>query len=389
METSRSDRSVTGNHENGEVDFLELALAVAEQFRLIVVLTLLVGVLTLAVSFLIPKKYSAVTRVLPPAQQQLASSPIAAQLGSLVGLGLPTLKNPSDQYVALLKSRTVMDAIIARFGLKDLYSASYQEEARKTLEQRVKISAGLKDGIISLQVDDNDPKRAAEMANAFVDELRKLSSRLAITEAGQRRLFFEQQMSQAKVNLTNADVALRQTGIGEDVLKTMPQSALEGVARLKAQLTAQEIRLASMRAFMTDSNPDLKLAQEELSALKAALSKAEQASSGKGPGNDGEYVQRYRDYKYYETLFELMAKQYELARLDEAREGAILQVIDVALPPEKHSWPNRALLSTGAAIATFILAIIAAIVRRALFNMAANPDVAEKLTRLRRSLALR
>jgi uncharacterized protein involved in exopolysaccharide biosynthesis len=291
--------------------------------------------------------------------------------------------------VALLKSRSVFDAIIQRFKLKELYEARYLEDARKELEQRTTVSAGVKEGIIAIEVEDHDPNRAASMANAFVEELRNLTKTLAITEAGQRRLFFEEQLAKAKENLTKSEIALQGSGVSEATLRTVPQSALEALARLKAQITAQEIKLASMRTFMTDANPEFRLGIQELAALRTELSKAERSSPVKIAGDGAEYIAKYRDFKYHETLFELMAKQYELARLDEAREGAVIQVVDAAQPPERKSKPKKALIAAVTTLAVFFATALLVFVRQAFQNMAGQPEYAEKLGRLRRLLGLR
>jgi uncharacterized protein involved in exopolysaccharide biosynthesis len=374
-----------------EVTLLDLALALAENLRILILVPLAAGAAALGICFLLPPTYTATARILPPAQQQSTSTVLAAQLGSVAGLvgGVPGIKSPADQYVGLLKSRSVYDAILQRFKLKELYDTRYIEDTRKELEKRTKVSAGVKDGIISIEVDDHDPKRAAEIANAFVEELRNLSKTLAITEAAQRRLFFELQLKQAKDNLTKSELALRGSGVSEATLKTVPQSALEALARLKAQITAQEIKLAAMRTFMTDSNPEFKLAIQELVALRSELSKAEQSDTTKAVGNGAEYVAKYRDFKYHETLFELMAKQFELARLDETREGAVIQVVDAAQPPERKSKPKEMFVALLTGVAIFFVTLLFVLVRQAFTNLAREPESDEKLDRLRRLLRLR
>jgi uncharacterized protein involved in exopolysaccharide biosynthesis len=318
------------------------------------------------------------------------SAALAAQLGPIAGIvgSAAGIKNPADQYVALLRSRSVYDALIQRFNLKELYQKHYLEDTRRELDNRSRISVGAKDGIISIEVDDQDPQRAAELANAFVDELRNLSKTFAITEAAQRRLFFENQLKQARDNLAKAEVALRGSGVSEAALKTVPQSALEVLARLRAQVTAQEIKLASMRTYMTDVHPEFKLALEELAALRSQLFKAEQSNS-KADGDGAQYIAKYRDFKYQETLFELMAKQYEIARLDEAREGAVVQVVDAAIPPEHKSKPKKALIAVVTMLASFFAVVVGVLVRQGLRNAAKEPEYAEKLTRLRRLLRMR
>jgi len=380
-----------GTQDDDEISLLDLALVLAENWRTLVFVPLAAGLLALGISFLIPPTYTAVTRILPPVQQQSTSAALAAQLGALAGLVGPAagIKNPADQYVALIKSRSVVDAMIERFNLKDLYDARYLEDARKELDKRTTISAGAKDGLISVEVDDNNPERAAAMANAFVDELRNLTKSLAITEAGQRRLFFEEQLAQAKDNLTKAEIALQASGVSEATLRTVPQSALESLARLKAQITAQEIKLASMRTFMTDANPEFRLAIRELAALRDELNKAEQSSPLKSLNNGAEYITKYRDFKYHETLFELMAKQYELARLDEAREGAVIQVVDLAVTPERRSKPRSTLIAAITALGAFLLVILIVFVRQGLRNAANDARTAHDLDRLRKLLRFR
>ena len=385
------NHGVSAARDGAEISLLDIALVLAEKWKSLVFVPLAAGLLALGVSFLVPPTYTAVARILPPAQPQSTAAALAGQLGSLAGLVAPAagIKNPADQYVGLIKSRTVFDAMIRRFNLTQLYDVRYVDDARKALDNRTAVTAGIKDGLISIAVDDHDPERAANMANAFVEELRNLTKTLAITEAGQRRLFFEEQLKQAKDNLTNAQIALQASGVGEAALRTLPQSALESLARLKAQITAQEIRLASMRTSMTDSNPELRLAVRELAALREELAKVEQSSPIKTINNGAEYITKYRDFKYYETLFDLMAKQYELARLDEAREGAVIQVVDAATPPQRKSRPAKALIAVVTTLAAFFLTLVFVLMHQALRNMAAQPESADKVARLRRLLRLR
>jgi tyrosine-protein kinase Etk/Wzc len=382
--------AVPQERDSDEVGLLDIAIVLAENLRVLVLVPLAAGFTALGIGFASSPMYTATTRILPPTQQPSAAAALATQAGPLAGLvgGASWLRNPADQYVALLKSRSVYDAIIRRFDLRQLYDKSYIEDTRKVLDRRTKVSAGLRDGIISIEADDHDPKRAADIANAFVEELRNLSKTLAITEAAQRRLFFETQLVQAKDNLTRSELALRGSAVSEATLRTMPQSALEALARLKAQIAAQEIRLASMRTFMTDSNPEFRLAIQELAALRAELAKAERSDASKATGEGVEYIGKYRDFKYHEALLELMARQYELARLDEAREGAVIQVVDAAQPPERKSGPKKGLIAMTTTLIAFFLTAIFVFARHALRNMTRQSDSAEKLGRLRRLLSL-
>lgn len=380
--------AVPGIVQHDEISLLDLALVLAENIKLLVFVPLAAGLIALGVGFLTPPTFTATVRILPPQQQQSTAAALATQLGAfagLVGAGA-ALKSPAEQYVALLKSRTVLDAMVERFKLKDLYKTKFAVDARGALEAAMRVSVSGKDGMITIEVDDHDPKRASDIANAFVEELRKFTNTLAVTEAAQKRLFFETQLKQSKDNLTESEIALRGSGVSEATLKTMPQSALEAIARLRAQITAQEIRLASMRTYMTDSNADLRVALQELAALRIELSKAEQSNTAKASGEGGEYIARFRDFKYHETLFELMAKQYELARLDEAREGVMIQVVDPAQPPERKSKPKKAQTAILTSIAAFFLVVLFVLLRNAVRNTSQDQETAAKLDRIRQLL---
>jgi uncharacterized protein involved in exopolysaccharide biosynthesis len=238
-----NDTSPTGAPEDDEISLLDLMQVVADNLRLLILGPLLVGLAALGVSFAITPTITATVRFLPPQQQQSAAASMLANLGALGGLAgaASGLKNPSDQYLAFIKSRSVQDALIDRFSLGERYEAKLRDDARKTLQASARASSGSKDGLITVEVDDEDPKFAAQLANAHVEELQKLLARLAVTEAQQRRTFFEKQLQQAKENLTRAELALKSSGINSSALKTSPQAAVEGIARLRAGITAQEI----------------------------------------------------------------------------------------------------------------------------------------------------
>jgi len=307
-------------------------------------------------------------------------------LGALGGLaGAAGIKNPADQYVAFLKSNSLLDALIERFKLMERLESNSREGARSAVGSGVQIASG-KDGLITIDVSDKDPAFAAQMANAHVEELGKLLNRLAVTEAQQRRSFFEKQLANAKENLVKADQALKSSGVNSSALKANPGAAVEGMARLKAGITAQEIRLGSMRGYLTESAPDFKQAQTELAAMRAQMARAEQAEPTSSVG-DSDYIARFRDFKYHETLFELFAKQYEVARIDESREGAVIQVLDVAHPPEHKSKPRKAQMVMMTTLAVGFALLLFVFIRRAQRDALQAPDLADKLNRLHRALA--
>ena len=294
--------------------------------------------------------YTAVTTFLPPQQSQ--GSGLSNALGSIAGLASlsgigSSLSSPADRYVVLMQSMTVSDRVIDAFKLIELYESKFRTDARTTLAQNVRFAIGKKDGLITIEVDDHSPQRAADIANRYIQELRTVTSTLVVTEAQQRRLFFEQQLKQSRDHLVLAQQALQTSGFNSGALKSEPKAAAEGYAKLKAETTAAEVRLQTMRGLRADGAPEVLKQQGELAALRNQLALAERA----GSNSDGpDYVSKYREFKYQETLFELYARQYELARLDESREGALIQVVDKATPPERKSKPKRALISAGAAL---------------------------------------
>jgi uncharacterized protein involved in exopolysaccharide biosynthesis len=285
-----------------------------------------------------------------------------------------------------MKSSAVENRLIDRFNLIKIYESKLREDARKTLEQRTRIDAGKKDGLMVIEVDDHDPKRAAEIANAYVEELSILLSRLAVTEAQQRRVFFERQLQKVKDDLTRAQSALKRGGTEADVLKTQPQTAVIELAQLTAQVTAKEVELAAMRSYLKEAAPDFKQALNELAALKAQLAKAQAGSvSVKADGNQNiqnDYVSRFREYKYQETLFDLMARQFEIAKIDESREGAIIQIIDAAEPPERKSKPKKAMITLIATLAAGFFLLLFVFVRNAWRKAMEDDETATKWRRL-------
>ncbi len=367
---------------NDEISLLDLGVVVAENIRLLVFGPLLAGLIALGICFLIPPTYTARTTFLPPQQQQSATMTALSQLGALSGIAASAagLKNPTDQYVALIKSAAVGDRLVDRFKLMELYAVRFREDARRILAKNSVISSG-KDGLILVEVDDYSPQRAAEMAGAYVIELRALLSNLALTEAQNRRVFFEKQLEQTKTRLTEAEMALGSIGVSASAIRADPKASVEVVARIQAQITMQEVRLSSMRGYLSDSAPEVRQAQTELAALRAQLTRSGAADPSKSSA--GGYIEKYRDFKYQETLFELFARQFELAKVDEAREGAVIQVVDHALPPERKSKPKRGLIAVLVTLASAVMLLLWVFISKALAVSARQPEDATKVAIMR------
>lgn len=382
----RADEPAYANEDDEGMGLLDLVLPLAQNLKQLVVVPLLAGVLALGAAFLATPTFTARTVIIPPTQSQGGAAAALSSLGalaSLAGASVGGVKNPADQYVGLLQSATVADRIIERFKLVEVYDVKYREDARKVLSNVVQATVGKKDGLITVEVDDHDPQRAAEIANQLVAELRSLSAGLALSEAQQRRAFFEDQLKQTRDNLTAAQKALEASGFNQGAIKAEPQAAAEGYAALLAEITAGEVRLQALRRSLADNAPEVQQALARLSALRGQLSRLE-ASTPRG--GDADYVGKYREFKYQETLFDLMAKQFEMARLDESHEGALIQVVDPATPPERKSAPKRAFIAIAATLATLLLMASYLIVRHAWRRSAGDPARAEKINQLRAAL---
>jgi tyrosine-protein kinase Etk/Wzc len=355
--------------------FLDPLIILAKHKRFILYFVGAVIVLSVAGSLAMTTYYTAEVRILPPQQGQSFASAMLDQLGALApligasggGLGL---KNPSDIYVDMLKSNAVADNLIDRFQLMDRYKSRLRQDARKRLEGLSDISAG-KDGVITVAVDDPDKVKAAEIANAYVDELTKLTKRLAITDAGKRRLFFEAEAEKAKDDLSAAEHAMKETQERTGIVQLDSQARvmLESYAMLQAQVTNKQIEIDAMRAYATPNNPDLIRKEQELSALRTELNRYKGGLGGspigdialeKVPAKMLEYVDKLREVKYREALLQVLLKQYEIARIDEGRDSAVIQVFDKAQTPERKSRPRRGLIVISCTLLAIVLGCLGA-----------------------------
>jgi uncharacterized protein involved in exopolysaccharide biosynthesis len=371
--------------EQDSISLLDLLLPLIESWKLWIFGSLAVGLAALGAAFLMTPSFTARTSFLPPQQAQSGMASALASLGGLAGLAGAAggIRSPADQLLALMQSTTAQDRLIDQFKLIDLYDVKYRFEARKVLEKNTRMAIGKKDGLISVEVDDASPQRAAEMANAYVEELRRMTSVLAVSEAQQRRLFFEKELKDARDQMAKAQQALQATGFNLGALRAEPKAAAEGYARLKADITAAEVKLRILRDSLADSAPEVQRQLAGLSELRNQLARLEQsAESNVGP----DYVTKYREFKYRETLFELFAKQYEIARVDESREGALIQVVDVAMPPEYKSKPKRAFIAVAATMLAFLLLGMYILVRHFWRESAADPERSAQMGRLRSAL---
>jgi tyrosine-protein kinase Etk/Wzc len=333
----------------------DLLAVVTARRRLVLWATIAGGAAAAIVALILPNTYTAAAMILPPQKEQSAAAMLAGQLGPLAAVAGADLglKNPAEMYVGLLKSRTIADRVIEKFQLRELYREKTLTETRAELSSRTHLAAG-RDSLIRIEVKDHDPARAAAMANMYVSELQEQNKRLAVSEAGQRRAFLEQRLADEKVALAAAEDAMKETQQRSGMIEVTGQThvAIGSMAQLRAQVTAGEVALQRLKMGATAENPAVLQVEAEVAALREQLRKLERApeqgallSASSIPAAGLNYIRRLRELKYHEFLFELLSKQYEAARFDESKAAPPLQVVDLAVPPDKKSGPLRALIT--------------------------------------------
>lgn len=396
-------------HTEDSVDLLELSILLVRRKWFIVRTGLIFAVLTAIITLVMKPTFTATAYIMTPRQSKspleqlgalsaLASGSVSGGAASALGL-----KNPDDLYIGLLKSETVADALIQRFHLMHIYKSKKLSSARKELKNNTKI-VSQKSSLISIAVEDHDPARAAAMANAYVEELHDLMGHLAVTEAGQRRIFFEQQLEQEKDKLADAEVALVQTEQKTGIIQPTGQAqvAITSIAQLRAQIAASRVQLKALETSATTQNPEVIRLQSQIAGLEIQLAGFEKENSdtpetqdsieiptSKVPAASLEYVRRMRDVRYHETLFDLLARQYEIAKVDEAKAGEIVQVVDPALVPDRKSWPPRTLLVLLAGVVGVLFSSLWVMLQATYQQWMDDPEQGTKLRELRTALRLR
>jgi len=365
----------------------------------VTVISLLCGILT---SFILPTRYTAVTKIMTPQQTQSTTALLMNQLansgaGSLAAVaGGGGLRNPDDVYLGMLNSRPIADAIISQFSLMDVYRAKDLTAARNKLASNTKI-ASQKGGLIFVSVIDKDRKRASDIANAYVVQLRSLMTHLAITEAGQRRFFFEEQLKHAKEDLVAAEYSFQQVQQKRGLvqLDMQAKTSIEGLAALNSQVTAKQVELQALLSYSTEHNADVQLVESQLASLQAEATRMENRRRASGSGALGlqdvagtgmEYLSAQHELQYRQVMFDLLLKQYDAARLDEAKDAAVVQVVEPAIPPERRSSPQRVSLTQLFGILGFLGACSYVFLSEVILK---NPETSRSLEELRSALASR
>ena len=342
MNTSNSNgtNAALSPDDNDEISLLELAIALGEEKKTLFLVPAFTTAVAIVVSLLMTPVFTAKTLMMPPQQQQSSAASALASLGALAGIagGVAGVKSPDEMYIAFMESESFQNSVIKKLDLQSRYEAKTLLDTRTALKGAVKITSDKKSGLLSIEATDKDPNFAAQMANLYVDELHNFLGRLAVTEAQQRRVFYEDQIKKTQSDFANAEARFRAANdkSGMQMTSILAETGLRANAEIRGQIAAKEVQLQAMSRFQTTQNPDVQRLSSEISALRQHLTKLENGSGNNIPSItpiQKEAVNAYRDIKVQEAMLEVMIKQYELARVDEAKEGPLLQQVDPATPP--------------------------------------------------------
>ncbi len=375
-------------------------------------------VLSVVMVLAIPKRYTATARVMPPEQQSSGAMMLAALAGRTSGLGgvgalagdLLGGHSTTALLIDLLRSGTVSGHLIDRFDLQKLYHSRYRMDAGKRLARRTKITDDKKSGVITLAVQDESPERAQQMAQAYLDELNKLATQTSTSSARREREFIEQRLQTVRQELEKAQVELSEFSSKNSTvdIKEQTRALVDAGSRVEGELLVAKSGLQSLRQIYGDGNVRVKETEARIASLQheleqmAGSSRAPSEASANDSGNASElypqlrqlprlavpYADLYRRVRVQETVFELLTQQYEMARIEEAKDIPVVSVIDPPGLPEKKSFPPRTLLVLGMTVFCLVLASMWILAREAWAQLdAADPRRvlgAEVLSVLRR-----
>ncbi len=377
--------------EDDEISLLDLLLVLAKRWRMVASGTIIVSLLAVGIALVMKNKFTASVTVMPPQKSSGASALLAGQLGALAGVGGDFGGGGANLYEGLLKSRSLTDALLVRFHLIQVYHSKTMEDARKTFAANLVVTADKKSSLIKVDFTDRNPRRAAEVANAAIAALNQMVSHLAITEASQKRAFFEQQVHDSEARLNKDEQALSQMGQGQGWIELYPQAqeVVASNAQLRAQIAAKEVELSAMQISVTPNNPNYLRQQQTLESLRAKLHEqpnVDGAASVSGHLKTPQslvYLQKYRDVLFEQDVLKIMMQQFESAKVDESKDFPVVQVVDPALVPERHSKPKRALIVIIGGMLGFFLCVVWAFVAESLQRAGDDPETAEKLQMIR------
>ncbi len=347
--------------DESSIDLGELRRTLRAGRKKVFGVSLVCTLVALAIALVLPPVYTSTTSFIPPnlGTSSAMASALAGQLSALGGTELlGGGKTPGELYSGILRSRSVANELVKRFDLIHLFKAKKESQAEKALEGDTVIAVDAKSSIVTVSVTEKSPQLAHDLASAFMDALRGTEGRLALGQSSQRRLFFGQQLAKEKDDLEQAEVELKKTQEQTGLIAPAGQTEAEirTISETQAQIAIRQTQLAALRQSSTEENPGVIRLRSEIQDLQGQLGRLENGA-GKGttaaiptsrvPQMQLDYVRKAREVKYHETLYEMLAKQYEAARLDEAHDAPVLQVLDPASYPDSKSGPKRTYIVFG------------------------------------------
>jgi tyrosine-protein kinase Etk/Wzc len=361
---------------DGEFGILDLLLVLARYKKGIIVFLAISVLSALLASQLMPDLYVASAKLLPPQQTQANSIALVATLGVALGgkNSLPDLKGKGDLYAGILKTRAVADALISTFDLKKVYGLDSLERTRMRLAANTTIVA-TKDGFIDVAVQDHSKIMAMKLTNGYVAELDRVLRTASAWDAAQRRKFFGRELSRAgsilSVDEMNLKESLESTGFVD--VTAAGEGMIATVAEIRKSISEKKVQLEAIESFVTSQNPSYARPQAELLSLQQALATLEAGQGGTAERSTPaanehaglKSVIALREANYSRMLYQLLQKQYELARLDESDTTSLIQILDAATLPDSASKPQRGLFVLLVAVASMIIALAGAFVAEA------------------------
>ncbi|WP_082661792.1 GumC family protein [Terracidiphilus gabretensis] len=380
-DVNKENSSPTVNQDprrNFQIQALDILLPLIGRLRVIAAVSLTLALIAFLVSFFFKNNYEATAVIMPPKQEQSISSLLSGQLGSLAALGggssgvgaALNLKNPNEIWVGLLRSRTMTSHLVDQFNLKAIYHKKYEQDAIKELIKHTEIDIA-KNNLISITVTAHDPVFSSQLANAYVDELHRLNTTLALTDSSQRRAFFEQQLAQEKELVAKAETDFQETQKRVGIIQPNGQVDLvaRNIAAVRAQIIGESAQLNVLGSYATPDNPEYQRLQSQIAGLQKQLGLLENSDRPSTPGDIEiptsklpqsalEYTRKLRELKLQEDVYELLVKQFEAAKIDEARTAPLIQVVDNAVPSERKSGPHRLLIGLAIGALSFIIGVL-------------------------------
>jgi len=373
-----------------EIDLWDLFFVLLKRAKLIIGITLLGFLSGLLIAFLTPPLYRAEVKILPP-QTPSQKLPFVIPMEVALGAALEAASfRPPNVFLGLPTTRVIMDNLIKSFNLLEVYKAKSFEDAREILKKRIKATLEKETGLITITVYDRDPQRAAQMANKCVEEMENLLENVAVTEASQRRKYLEKELEKAKTALIAAEEELRKFMKTTKILEVSKQSeeTVKLLAEFQGKIAAKEAELRSLKAILGEDHPRILQVKNEIRALQTQYDMLEKKSSGgalipieKAAEKGVEYIEKMREFKYREALYEMLFKLIEQAKIEESRE-VLLQVVDPAVPPEKRAKPKRTLTISIATFLGLFSGVLCAFLLESFEKAKEDPSRAQKIEQI-------